>query len=121
VMSLKPIRSVIWGIVVLAGLSAYSATAAELLMFREDGCPWCDKWDKEVSLIYPKTAEGKQAPLRVIDIHEPVDEFISDNGLVHFSPTFVLIDEGREIGRITGYPGEHNFWWLLGELVEKLQ
>ena len=36
-----------------------------------------------------------------------------------FTPVFVLIDNGREIGRIRGYPGE-SFWGLLANLIAKL-
>jgi hypothetical protein len=32
----------------------------------------------------------------------------------------VLIDKGREVGRIRGYPGEEHFWGLLGVLIRKL-
>ena len=39
---------------------------------------------------------------------------------VHFTPTFVLIDDGREVGRIEGYPGEDFFWGLVEQLVGKL-
>ena len=38
---------------------------------------------------------------------------------VRFTPTFVLIDEEREIGRIEGYPGQEFFWGLLENLVRK--
>jgi hypothetical protein len=30
------------------------------------------------------------------------------------------VEDGREIGRIRGYPGEDFFWGLLGEMIEKL-
>ena len=33
---------------------------------------------------------------------------------------FVLVDAGREIGRIRGYPGETFFWGLLASLIERL-
>ncbi len=36
------------------------------------------------------------------------------------TPLFVLVDNGRELGRIRGYPGEDHFWGLLGILVGKL-
>jgi hypothetical protein len=36
------------------------------------------------------------------------------------APLFVLVDRGREIGRIRGYPGEDHFWGLLGVLIKKL-
>ena len=42
--------------------------AAELLMFDEPGCPWCRKWDAEVGGAYPKSDEGRRAPLRRIHI-----------------------------------------------------
>ncbi|HLN85076.1 MAG TPA: hypothetical protein VK200_01410, partial [Candidatus Limnocylindrales bacterium] len=36
------------------------------------------------------------------------------------APVFVLVDKGRELGRIRGYPGEDHFWGLLGVLIKKL-
>ncbi len=101
----------------MPGLPAH---AAELVMFHEEGCHWCEKWDEEIGPIYPKTAEGKKAPLRKLNIHDDIPDFIEEKGIVHFTPTFVLIEKGQEIGRITGYPGEDNFWWFLEELVAKL-
>ena len=31
----------------------------------------------------------------------------------------LLLDDGRETGRLEGYPGEDFFWFLLGELIEQ--
>lgn len=95
--------------------------AAELIMYREPGCRWCEKWDEEIGSTYPKTVEGKRAPLRQLNIHDPIEDYIADSGMVHFTPTFVLVDDGQVVGRITGYPGEDNFWWLLEEMIAKLQ
>ena len=50
----------------------------------------------------------------------PVPGDIAFDKPVRSSPTFVLVDGGREIGRITGYPGAEFFWPLLGELIAKL-
>ena len=38
----------------------------------------------------------------------------------NFTPTFILVEGGEEIGRIEGYPGEHFFWPMLGQLLKKL-
>ena len=100
--------------------SVTSLTAAELIMLEEDGCPWCELWRKEVGVIYSKTDEGKIAPLRIVDIHETLPDdlqFLTKGG---FTPTFVLVDKGKEIGRIRGYPGESFFWGLLSQMIEKL-
>jgi hypothetical protein len=37
-----------------------------------------------------------------------------------FTPVFVLVDRGREFGRIRGYPGDTFFWGLLAGMIEKL-
>ena len=101
-------------------LGLHNAGAAELLMFESEGCEWCEIWDKEVGSIYPKTSEAQAAPLRRIDIHATRDEKLSSIRPVMFTPTFVLMDKGKEVGRILGYPGESNFWGLLDELIAKL-
>jgi len=89
-----------------------------LLMAEEDGCYWCKRWNEEISHIYPKTVEGRAAPLQRYDLHSetPNVEFARR---VHFTPTFILVDDGKELGRIEGYPGEDFFWPLLSELINE--
>jgi thioredoxin-related protein len=36
---------------------------------------------------------------------------------VNFTPTFILMDDGQELGRIEGYPGENFFWAVLEKLL----
>jgi hypothetical protein len=106
---------------ILGGGLSLPASAAELLMFETRGCPWCVRWRQEVGVGYPKTPEGQRAPVRSVDLHAGAPTGISLDKPVHFSPTFVLIDDGgREIGRITGYPGADFFWGLFGEMARKL-
>ncbi len=97
-----------------------SAQAAELVMFETLGCPWCLACDEEVGIIYHKTAEGRAAPLRRLDIGDPRPPELAALPGIIYTPTFVLMDGGREIGRIVGYLGEDQFWGLLGELFARL-
>lgn len=83
-----------------------------LLMAEEDGCYWCGKWNEEIAHIYPKTTEGKIAPLRRYDLHDEKPD-VELKQTVHYTPTFILVQNGNEIGRIEGYPGEDHFWGLL--------
>ena len=93
--------------------------AMELVMFEQEDCEWCEAWDKDISGVYPKTAEGKQAPLRRVDIFDKRPADLKDLRAAHYTPTFVLMDKGKEVGRIRGYPGEDFFWGMLGQLIEK--
>ncbi len=100
--------------------SVTSSFAAELVMLEEDGCPWCELWLEEIGGIYSKTEEGRIAPLRIVDIHDPLPNDLKYLIKGGYTPTFVLVDKGKEIGRIRGYPGESFFWGLLSMMIEKL-
>jgi hypothetical protein len=99
---------------------ASGATAAELVMYRTAGCPWCARWDRAIGPIYPKTEAGRRAPLRMAHFDQAKAGDMALARPVRYSPTFVLVDGGREIGRIEGYPGEDFFWGLLEGLIQKL-
>jgi len=100
---------------VLVG-TARAAAAAELVMVEQTGCAWCARWDEEIAPAYPKTDEGKFAPLRRVDLRRmPEDLQIARR--VTFTPTFLLVENDREIARMEGYPGEDFFWPLLTKLL----
>jgi len=101
-------------------LTGPSANAAELVMFERAGCPYCEQFDREIGPIYDKTDEGKAAPLRRVDIHAPIPPDLGAVTVERITPVFVLVDLGREIGRIRGYPGEDNFWGLLAGMITDL-
>lgn len=96
-----------------ATLSFLPAQAAQLVMVEEAGCMFCARWNREIGPIYPKTPEGSYAPLLRTDISAPEPEGVSFVKRVVYTPTFILIDNGAELARIEGYPGEDFFWGLL--------
>jgi len=115
-----PARLLILVLILAGGFGHRPAAGAELIMFESAGCPYCARWHREIGPIYPKTDEGKRAPLRRVDLAAPRPADLAAIANVVYTPTFVLLHEGREIGRIVGYNGDEAFWSLLGELVAKL-
>ena len=105
-------------VIALTWLPFAASAETYLLMAEEAGCMWCARWNEEIAHIYPKTAEGQTAPLRRYDLHNdsPDVAFLQK---VRFTPTFILIEDGTEAGRIEGYPGEDFFWGLLGMMFER--
>lgn len=89
-----------------------------LLMAEEPGCYWCAQWNEDIAPIYPKSAEGRAAPLQRYDIFAPPADVSFDRRVV-FTPSFVLVVDGTEVGRIEGYPGEDFFWGLLGKMLKE--
>lgn len=112
-------RAALWGMLVLACGTA-PAKAAELVMFETAGCPWCVLWKRDIAPKYPKTDEGKAAPLRLVEMRAPRPADLAGIAPVKAAPTFVLVHDGREVGRIIGFPGEDFFWPMLAQLLEKV-
>ncbi|MGR3759742.1 hypothetical protein ACUXV3_06355 [Roseobacteraceae bacterium NS-SX3] len=118
-MRLKTIASTwrragaVFAAAVLAGMPGWTA---ELVMVEQPGCAWCQRWDEEIAPIYPKTAEGAFAPLRRVDLHDFPDDLKAARR-INFTPTFLIMENGHEIARLEGYPGEDFFWPLLARLL----
>ena len=100
-------------------LVAATPAAAELnlVMVWREGCVYCAAWDKAIAPIYPKTPEGAAAPLVRVNIRETAASGFAFATPVVLTPTFVLMEDGAEAGRIEGYPGEDFFWGLLGQMI----
>ncbi len=95
------------------------AEELRLLMFEQAGCAWCAAWDAQVGIVYARTAEGRAAPLQRTMIDGPPPPGVLLERPVRFTPTFVLLRGGREVGRIEGYPGEDFFYGLLQRLIAR--
>ncbi|WP_232295732.1 thioredoxin domain-containing protein [Pseudorhodobacter aquimaris] len=99
--------------------SAAWAQDFTLYMVEQAGCIYCERWNEEVGEAYPLTAEGRAAPLQRIDLRDPIPEGVTFTRRAAFTPTFVLIKDGQEVGRLEGYAGDEFFWVLLADMLEK--
>ncbi len=92
-----------------------------LVMFEEQGCYWCEIWKDEIGVVYDKTTEGQLAPLIMLDIDDSVPSNMKFKQRARYTPTFVLMQDGFEVSRIEGYPGEDFFWGLLELMLSDLK
>lgn len=95
--------------------------AAEMIMFEQPGCAWCQRFNEDIAPAWPKTDQGQRAPLRRVNIREPLPADLAGIPVERFTPTFVLVDDGREIARLRGYPGDQFFWTLVDDMLLKLE
>lgn len=112
------IRSPILGLLVL--FNPMAVQAAELFMVEEPGCVYCARFNREIGPAYPNTDEGKLAPLRRLQLADPWPQMLQSVRKATVTPTFILVDNGKEVDRLVGYPGDEHFWFLLGQMLEKL-
>lgn len=104
----------------LGQLFVSPAFSAQLIMVEEANCIYCKQFDEEIAPAYPKTTEGRLAPLRRIDLADGWPDDLSLIKTETLTPTFILVENDRELGRLHGYQGDEFFWFLLGQLLEKL-
>jgi hypothetical protein len=87
-----------------------------LIMVDAIDCGYCRKWEREVGVGYPKSDEGRAAPLTKIRRGDARLQAFS--GLA-YTPTFILVVNGQERGRIVGYGGADFFWGELDRLIKR--
>lgn len=113
---LIPVLGLLAGFVAAAPAPLSGAPQRMLVMFERAGCAYCQRFDAEVAPLYARTDEGRAAPLRRVDMGAGTPADLALKAPVRFTPTFVLVEDGREIGRITGYMSNESFFGLLAAL-----
>lgn len=105
-------------LVLLAAIIATPAISAELIVVDQANCPYCERFEREIAPAWPKTDEGRNVPLRRVSLHAdwPADLSVVERATL--TPTFILVENGEEQGRLVGYAGDEHFWFLIGELLE---
>lgn len=108
-------------------LASPVVSAADLLYVFDSECGACRAFDHDIGDIYPKTEEARIAPLRRLNInmvrgkHIVLGEHqVQLNTDIIGTPTFILISDGREVDRFSGYSRDEMFWMSLQHLLNKL-
>ena len=92
-----------------------SANELKILMFDSNFCMFCEAWEQEIGIVFEKSDYAKYFQLMRRDRSKQDQINIDLKSTVIGTPTFVIINKNREIGRIVGYSGAEMFWWQLSE------
>ncbi|MCX7931820.1 MAG: thioredoxin family protein [Rhodovarius sp.] len=104
-----------------AALPVSAAAEARLIMLERHDCPYCRRWLREVGEeAWNRSDLGRRAPLRRVDIAQGLPEDLRFLRNWRFTPTFILIARGAEIGRIIGYQSDWFFWQEAEALLARL-
>jgi hypothetical protein len=95
--------------------------AAALVLLERQDCPWCRRWLREVGKTAWNASDlGRRAPLRRVDVARGLPEDLAFLTNWRFTPTFVLVQGGQEVGRIIGYQADLFFWQQAEALLARL-
>ena len=114
--------SLIMAFVLALTLVAYPQIAvadSRLIMVTSDHCPYCKAWELDVGAAYEKSPYAPTLPLTRVEIGSKMPEGLTFQKPVVGTPTFLIIYNGQEIDRQSGYFDAEMFWWWLSEHAAK--
>ena len=97
--------------------STPSNVAFELVVVEADGCIYCKLFRRDVLPAYEASRQGKEAPVRFLDVNDIDTARLDLKSTVDVVPTFVIVKSQHEVGRIAGYVGPENFYHSINYLI----
>ena len=108
----------------LAAAPASDTGKILLIYVYSPDCGACRQFDREIGPIYPKTTEAARLPLHKVLLGDwqtgatELAECATD--AVVGTPTFLQVQDCRELDRITGYSDAELFWLSLRRMINRL-
>lgn len=103
-----------WRAAVMAGLVLGASGAAradsQLVMFSANDCLSCRAFYHEVLPSYWGSEESLDLPIRIVDVQALGSDGNALNAPLTEMPTFVFMQDGREIARLEGYEDRDAFY-----------
>jgi hypothetical protein len=95
-----------------------AALTAEVILVEQGGCYSCVKFEQEQGDVFDLWL-GNELPLRRVDIHGRWPYRTAGVRRPMGTPTFIVVEEGKEIGRFAGYGDDRIFWKRLQAVLAK--
>ena len=89
----------------------------ELVVVEADGCIYCELFRRDVLPTYETSEQGKELPVRFVDINDIDADHLDFKTDVEIVPTFVVVKSRHELGRISGYVGPEDFFHSIDYLL----
>ncbi|MCU0953720.1 MAG: thioredoxin family protein [Hyphomicrobium sp.] len=97
--------------------SALPEARFELLVVETDNCIYCGLFRRDVAPTYTASIRARSVPMRFIDLNAPDIDALSLSAPIESVPTVLVVEQGREVGRIAGYVGPEIFFHSLNTLL----
>lgn len=89
----------------------------ELVVMEAPGCIYCDLFRRDVLPTFQSSERGREMPVRFVDLNDEAAEKLATDGPVDVVPTFLIMKNQREIGRIPGYVGPEFFFHSINHVI----
>lgn len=89
----------------------------QLVVMEAPGCIYCDIFRRDVLPSYQVSERGKDTPVRFVDVNDVAKTGIELQSPIDILPTFVIVKDNHELGRIPGYMGPEDFFHSINYLL----
>ena len=93
------------------------ASNLELVVMEAPGCTYCGIFRRDVLPAYEASERAKDVPIRFLDVNDVSSTKMDLETPVDIVPTFVILKDNKEIGRIPGYVGPETFFHTINYLL----
>jgi hypothetical protein len=98
-------------------ITSLSASRRELVVFETADCDYCELLRRDVLPEYLRSRCAAEVPVRFVNVESIDLDRLPLSSPLTVVPTVVLMSEGYEVGRITGYTGPELFFQLMPRLL----
>ena len=92
-------------------------TQTELVVVETPTCAYCRSFRQNLLPAYAASSRAKDTPIRFLNYKEVAKSGISLLQPISIVPTVLVIDDGREIGRIPGLTGQDLFFKSIQHIL----
>lgn len=89
----------------------------QLVVMEAPGCTYCGIFRRDVLPAYEASERAKDVPIRFLDVNDVSSTTMDLEAPVDIVPTFVILKDNKEIGRIPGYVGPETFFHSINYLL----
>ena len=99
--------------------AAAAASPYELLVFEVDDCAYCELFRRDVLPLYKSSETARTVPIRFVNVSRSDESTLRLTYAITIAPTIVLMMNGKEVDRITGYTGHETFLKYVNYMLGK--
>lgn len=96
------------------------AVRMELLVLEIQGCTFCPLVKTHIQPAYERTPHARDMPMRYVDVTTQDETRLGLNRPIDTVPTIVLMRDGREVDRVSGFVGPENFLKVLTHMLGQI-
>lgn len=100
--------------------AAPKAAGLQLIVMEAPGCAYCDLFRRDVLPSFAASERAKNLPVRFLDVNDLELANLDLQTDIEIVPTFVLVRNNKEVGRIPGYVAPATFFRSISHLLSML-